>query len=552
MALLTATIATRPAQISPVNNEMWYRLTSTGSGFENFRYYAELYQTALNTISPTKIGRYKIAARPGSGDGLFSPHTILKTYTDWTFDPTLSRVVGSTTMSRGYVIAPGVGYNPNLSYVASYRGAVIPPSDYANVKTPAGWTWGSGTYYYLGLSTGVAHNLTTGDEIIISKTRKSINSYFDGECKVVSTPSTSQFQVKVLYCANELGSDFSTSPPSYTEAGKITDVIRIQPLDTQLRWCYEASRQWDQQGLDYSLFQVKPVSGGTLPGTWPKAQNHPLPLKGDTPMVYYKQSYLSQFDFTKGWKKIYSDQPETINFLALPGGYLIDQLQVKFYDSSFTFLSQTDISFPTIATQGYYYFGMQVGLSNLLGTEFNPSSYPGARYYTVAMQISADTQYWPSAEAKYEIVERDCNYDNVRICWLNKMGGYDYFNFSKEKSKTINVARKEWEKQLDWNYNYTTGARQTNVYNTDASETFTANTDWLSDTEWYMLQDLFTSPDVYVLDETPWSGSTAAVVRKIPIIITDSSFKEKTQKREQVFNLTINYKPSYKLNIQTN
>jgi hypothetical protein len=552
MALLTATIANRPAQMSPVNNEMWYRLTSSGSGFENFRYYVELYQTALTSISLTKIGRYKVAARPTTGDGLFSPHTILKTYTDWSFNPTLSGVQGISEMSRGYCIAPGVGYNPNLSYVASYRGAVIPPSDYANVKTPPGWTWGAGTYYYLGIITGISHNLTAGDEIIISKTKKSINSYFDGECKVVSTPFISQFQVKVLYCADELTSDFTTSPPTYTETGKITDVIRIQTLDTLLRWCYEGSRQWDQQGLDYSLFQVKPVPGGTLPGTWPYAENHPLPLRGDTPMVYYKQSYLSQFDFTKGWKKIYANQPETINFLCFPGGYLINQLQIKFYDAGGAFLSQTDISFTSIASSSVGYFGMQVGLSNLIGTEFLPSTVPGAKYYTVAMENTTDSQWWPSAEARYEIVERDCTYDNVRICWLNKMGGYDYFNFSKERSKTINVARKEWEKQLDWNYNYTTGARQANVYNTDASEVFTANTDWLNDVEYFMLQDLFTSPDVFVLEETPWSGTTPATVKKIPIIITDSSFKEKTQRREQVFNLTISYKPSYKLNIQTN
>lgn len=554
MALATTTISERPGRISPVNSELWYRLTSTFAGLPDFRYYAELYYAPASSIgSATKIGRYKFMPRPGSGDGLYSPHTVLKSYLKWSFNPTITAAGPINDMACFYYIAPGLGYTPNITYSGSTRGAVIPPSDYPNVKVPDGTELsGPGPYYYLRLICGVptpVHNLLAGDEITISKDQKWKNSFIDGKTDVVSTPFTSQFDVRVLYVQNDNGTG-SGIPPTYTESGMIVDCIRIQALDTLGRWAWYGARQWNQQPLDFNSIMVIPTVKS--PGTWPAPTHIQLPLRGDSPLGYPYQSYLSQFNFKTDYKKIYSDQPETVNFLFLDP-FPTTEVLVSLYDKDEVLLSSFDVSMTGLNTYSNYYFALQTGLSNLLGTQFNPASYPGTKYYTVAIKRvdSPPNLYYPSIAAKYEIVERDCIYENVRLCWLNKLGGYDYFNFSKETTKTITTDKKEWTKQLDYNYNFTTGPRQQNVYAMDSQETYSATSDWLTDTEYQMLEDLFTSPDVFVLEETPWIGGTAATIKKLPVIITDSSFKQKTQRREQVFNVTINYKLSHKQNIQS-
>jgi hypothetical protein len=534
--------------MSPINNEMWYRLTSSGSGFSNFRYYAEIYYSPLPTIVLQNIGRYKIPVRP-TGDGLFTPHTQLKPYLEWSFNPLTTAVQGNGDMALLYTIAPGIGYNPNWRYTSSFRGAVISPADYPNVKTPPGWVWGPGTYYYLGLTGPAVHNMTVGDEITISKDRKNINFFYDGETEIVQINSITSLTVKTLYFADTFTTDTSTDPPDYTEQGYFTDLIRIQTQDTLGRYAYHGSRQWDQKGLDFSSFTIRSVPGGGFP----MAELLPLPLRGGITPVYYKQSYLSQFDFTKGWKKIYSNQPETINFLYNFAGGTTDRIVIKYYDKSFTLLTSTNISMTSLAGTTFWYYGMQVGLSNLIGTEWTNSVAPGAKYYTVGITRSSGSPAdHISGEARYEIAERDCRFENYRLCWLNKMGGYDYFNFSKEHENSMDVQRKEWNQQLAWNYTWQSGARETSIYNVDASETVTINTDWLTDVEYAMLQDLFTSPDVYLLEETPWIGSTPAVINKQPIVIVDTAFRQKTQRREMVFNLTVKFKYSHKLSIQTN
>jgi len=550
MALITTTISTRPDLMSPINNEMWYRLTSSGSGFSNFRYYAEIYYSPLPTIVLQNIGRYKIPVRP-TGDGLFTPHTQLKPYLEWSFNPTLTGIQGNGDMALLYTIAPGIGYNPDWSYTSAFRGAVISPADYPNVKTPPGWVWGPGTYYYLGLTGPAVHNMTVGDEVTISKTRKNINFFFDGETEIVQINSVTSLTVKTLWVADIFGTNTSSETSiGYVEQGYITDLIRIQTIDGLSRYAYHASRQWDQKGLDFSAFTVRSVPGGGFPVT----ELWPLPLKGGITTVYYKQSYLSQFDFTKGWKKIYADQPETINFLYNFTGGTTDRIVIKYYNSGFSLLSSTNVAISSLSPTSFWYYGMQVGLSNLLGTQWIPSTVPGAKYYTIGFTRSSGSIIPAdhiSAEARYEIAERDCKYENYRLCWLNKMGGYDYFNFSKEHDRTVAIDRKEWQQQLDWNYTWQSGARQTSTFNVNASEDYSINTDWLSENELRMLQDLITSPDVYLLEETPWSGSTAAVINKIPIVITDTTFKEKTLRREMVFSLTVKYKLSHKLSIQT-
>lgn len=552
MAIATVSIATRPNQISPIQSYMWYRMTSSFVNLPNFRYYAELFYAPGGSTSATSIGRFKVAPEPGTGDGLYDPSRALATRLNFGINPTASVIEATSGRSAFYYIRPGLGYNPDLTYSGSTRGAVIPPSDYVNIKVPEGFSFGAGTYYYLRLICGSptpTHNLVAGDVINISKNQKWINNFIDGKCTVASTPFVSQFDVKVLYVANSAGTDYSTVPPTYTESGKITDCIRMQTPDTLGRWCFIGARQWDQQGLDFTNIIVTPTVSG--PGTWPLPKYIPLPLTGVSTTGYPNQSYLSAFNFNNNYKKIYRDQPETINLLYSGAALLPDKVIVNLYNRSKVLVSSFERTITAVMSGNNWWYTMQTGLSNLYGAEWTDSS---IKYYTVALKKNnaLPNTYYPSIAAAYEIVDRDCAFpeDNVRLVWLNRLGGYDYFNFSKGLTETTNVQRKEWTRQLQWNYSMIDGARQATTYSIDAQETYTVSTDWIDLNTQEMLKEIIGSQDVYWIIETPWSGSTPATIRKIPIIITDTSYKSKTA-RDMIFNMTISFKLSHKQNIQS-
>jgi hypothetical protein len=119
------------------------------------------------------------------------------------------------------------------------------------------------------------------------------------------------------------------------------------------------------------------------------------------------------------------------------------------------------------------------------------------------------------------------------------MGGYDYFSFTLDSKRSINITRTEYEKILNWNYSI--GDRGKTILAQKAEAKMTMNSNWITENDATWLEELLTSPDTYILT----TNNT-----KLPIIITDNSYEVKTYLRNQVFNLVLNYKFAYDINLQ--
>ena len=93
--------------------------------------------------------------------------------------------------------------------------------------------------------------------------------------------------------------------------------------------------------------------------------------------------------------------------------------------------------------------------------------------------------------------------------------------------------------------------RGQNTLSIAATETYTLNSDWITEEQYAYLQQLITSPQVFIFYDTytQKDGSTIEAVN-IPIIITDNSYTFKTRNRDRIFNLTITYKLAYDDNLQ--
>ncbi len=139
------------------------------------------------------------------------------------------------------------------------------------------------------------------------------------------------------------------------------------------------------------------------------------------------------------------------------------------------------------------------------------------------------------------IVEPCLLYENVRIVFLNRMGGYDYFTFNKDKKRTVAINRTEYKQVLDIAYEF--GDRGDVVLAQDVQYTFTLNSDWISEETYLWLEELVTSPEVYIVTFLD------SKYKLDPIVITDTSYVIKTRLRDKIFNLTLNYKLAYPVNV---
>lgn len=194
------------------------------------------------------------------------------------------------------------------------------------------------------------------------------------------------------------------------------------------------------------------------------------------------------------------------------GSETIDNFLVTWYDSNNNNLGTSVINYIISNSYAMYDFGF--GPKNKIIDSYIPAN---TKYYTiVGREIAA-----PVTE-KITIYIRDCDtrYTNKRLKYLNRLGGWDYFDFNKRSDDTIEVSRSQYRKNLFKNtsgsFGYSVGDRGNTTYNVNAVKKEKVRTDWLKDGEAEGLEELWTSPQVFILDG----------LNHIPINITTSQLQK--------------------------
>jgi hypothetical protein len=276
---------------------------------------------------------------------------------------------------------------------------------------------------------------------------------------------------------------------------------------------------------------------------------------------------LTGFDSTIN-RKIRSTDYHTLAFLSGKWGIagaqqsLPDKFVVKFYnDANVQQGSTIDYNIDALATQGalyggfvthtvahntvsragLFYFGC--GLKNITN---NGGTIPAAAtYYTVQAENSGSAI---SALYRFDIVGDDCKgYETIRLAYLNRLGAYDYYNFNKRSTRTTAVQKNTFKKAYgDYQgerYSYGVYQGGTNNYGVTANETIEANTDFISEEEAAALEELFTSPSVFMQNT---SGNFE------PIVITESEYTKQTSANDRIIQYTIGLHKAHNKRIQRN
>ena len=172
-----------------------------------------------------------------------------------------------------------------------------------------------------------------------------------------------------------------------------------------------------------------------------------------------------------------------------------------------------------------------------LATGSAPFMSPTLQFWTIRMtdSIGADT----SEALSIYLVDQCTKGTPVRFKFMNNYGHYDYFTFLGATKKNTDIKRNNYKSD---SYKWSTSGylgnsrnRGTTQFETKLDDTINVQSDWITEEQSAWLEQLVTSPDVYV-----YSGSDLVAVN-----IVDTSYQTKYEASEQLFNLSLSFKYNY-------
>ena len=126
-------------------------------------------------------------------------------------------------------------------------------------------------------------------------------------------------------------------------------------------------------------------------------------------------------------------------------------------------------------------------------------------------------------------------YPTVRLHWMNKLGGFDTFNFNKNTINAMDIERKQFKAPLP--IGYSKQDRLKTNYNTTINDKISINSDWISEAESTLLEELATSPVIYL---------ERSATEFIAVNITNTSYEIKTFLTDRkMFNVTFDIEYTY-------
>ena len=143
---------------------------------------------------------------------------------------------------------------------------------------------------------------------------------------------------------------------------------------------------------------------------------------------------------------------------------------------------------------------------------------------------------------KYIVNQEPCNdYPHVQFAWQNSYGYRDYFTFTKRvdhntKTKNNNFLKGAADYNSN-NYSVDLQDRGLTTYSQKIENMFKVESGYMKDEEAELLKHLYQSGEVKAKFSTgPYANQW------VPIIITNTSYNEKTYRKDRLFQYTVSFK----------
>ena len=148
-------------------------------------------------------------------------------------------------------------------------------------------------------------------------------------------------------------------------------------------------------------------------------------------------------------------------------------------------------------------------------------------------------------EMRYDIVSYDCQkFEPIRLSFINSVGTHDYYTFYKRNTETDNITRNNYY-QLPGTWSSTTYTvyphnRGSRTFSTQIVQSWTAQTDYMTEQEGDFLKSLFLSPSVNMYWDGKWQS----------IELTNNTYEYQTWGRDKLFRYTITFNTSVNPRVQ--
>ena len=147
-------------------------------------------------------------------------------------------------------------------------------------------------------------------------------------------------------------------------------------------------------------------------------------------------------------------------------------------------------------------------------------------------------------------------YESIRLCWLNQWGAWDYYTFTQKSVRSISTKGSTYEQLAGtWNeaaYRVDSYKGGKKSFRVNATEKITMNTDFVSESENEMFEELINSPEVYILEGYQDDGTSSALNQYVkPVRLTTSSFTKKTVANDKLIQYTFEVEKSKTLRTQS-
>lgn len=221
----------------------------------------------------------------------------------------------------------------------------------------------------------------------------------------------------------------------------------------------------------------------------------------------------------------------------------VNRAIIKTYDTSGSLIDTFKVANNFSSASGFFRIGTgAIQLNQIDAGDLISGSQPiidgTVKSYTV--NIAKSTDVATSETKTYSIVDANCKYENYRLHWLNKIGGFDSFNFDLVSRKRTSIQRKNYKKVAGAvalvlgspNFFYSKDDRGDAVYDLTYKRGIKITSNWVSDEVATWLEELFTSPEVY------YENSDNEL---IPIIINNTEYEEKKKANIKLINYELDF-----------
>ena len=169
------------------------------------------------------------------------------------------------------------------------------------------------------------------------------------------------------------------------------------------------------------------------------------------------------------------------------------------------------------------------------------------------MNFSART----SEILEFYMSDPDCINNPIHLLYLNGRGMWDTYTFGKKSTKKFEVNRKSYRQESSLNKSYYTRGsyeRGTTIYDTDASYTIDCMSDFMTDEDTEIVEEIFRSPEIYMIEGTtetidPCSQpdidnceSCLGEIRQyqylLPVVLENKELKKFQRQYQKIFQYT--------------